>query len=278
MAITLDKLLAAYKQRIVMAKTNSVTTVAGQPYTLNDRAGFPVSTAALAAPTTNPSALTSDATTGFPTIEDPQGSNHLYLSKVEIAAPVAMSVWLLDLLVWAGPTTIPTSGTTTVTFTNGPLLSSRLPLMADGTTPNYGDVLCFAYPSTAGSAHAHTIQVTYTDQADNVNQDSTAVSTNGIPVNRLLSLPQLAGDYYKRVTGYKVNGVTSATGAMNIMVARSLGRYRTMGGVSAIFGPDYTGLPELFGGTALLLVVMADSTSSSTPYVTVEIAHMDPSA
>lgn len=277
MAITLDKILGSYKQRLALMKNQSGTAVAGQPYTTHDRTGWPLNRALAVGDVTN-GLVPVSTDTGFAALEAPQGSNHLYLSKVEIGAPVAMSVWLFDVLFWAGATTIPTTGTTTVALGSPPSFQSRVPYMADGTTRAYNEVSLFSFPSTAGSAHAHSISIDYLDQGGAAGNTGNIV-TNAIPVNRLLMHALAAGDTgVSGITGYKVNGVTSATGAMNIMAARSLGRYRTLGGLSSIYGPDYTGLPELFANSAILIVVMADSTATSTPYVNIEIAHMDPAA
>jgi hypothetical protein len=88
-----------------------------------------------------------------------------------------------------------------------------------------------------------------------------------------------AGDSgVQEITGYNVNGIASAAGAVSVMALRTLGKYRTQAGLSSIYGPDYTGLPQLFGASALLMVVYADSTAMGTPSVDLEIAHMDPDA
>jgi hypothetical protein len=277
MAITLDKLLGAYKQRLSWMKNQSGTVVAGQPYTTHDRTGWPLNRA-LAVGDVVTGLVPTGAETGFAPLETPQGSNKLYISKVEIGAPVAMSVWLFDVLFWAGATTIPTSGTTTVSLSTPPSFQARVPYMSDGSTRAYNEVSLFSFPSTAGSAHAHSISIDYLDQAGNSGNTGNIVTTS-IPVNRLLMHALASGDTgVSAIAGYKVNGATSSTGAMNIMAARSLGRYRTLGGLSSIYGPDYTGLPEVFANTAILMVVMADSTASSTPYVNLEISHIDPAA
>jgi len=53
--------------------------------------------------------------------------------------------------------------------------------------------------------------------------------------------------------------------------ARRLFLART-NGFSNIFGPDQTGMPQVFADSALLMVAYMDSTSSSLPAVTLEIA------
>jgi hypothetical protein len=275
MPLTLDKLIGAYKQRIPLIKTNSITTVAGLPFTLIDRAGFPV------AGSLNPSSVVNgevptDATAGFPTIEDPTGSNKLYLSRVAINASVAMSVELFDVLFRAGQTTIPTSGTTTVALTSRPSFTTRVPFLVDGTTRDWTQVQLFIQLSVAGSNHAHTTSIDYLDQGGAAGNTGNQ-STQNIAVNRLIRCPLAAGDTgVQELTGYNVNGIASAAGAVSALAMRSLGKFRTQGGLSTLYGPDYTGLPEIFGASALLAVVYTDSTSSGVPSVDIEIAHMDP--
>jgi hypothetical protein len=275
MPITLDKILGAYKQTIPMVKTTSITAVAGIPFTTIDRPGFPVAGAL------NPGDVASgivptDATTGFPNVEDPTGSNKLYLSRVSIASSVACSVELFDCLFIAGQTTIPTSGTTTVSLTSRPSFATRVPYMLDGVTRCWCNVQLWRYMSVAGSNHAHNTNITYLDQDGNAGTTPNE-SSQQIIVNRMTRFALAAGDTgVQEITGYNVNGVANASGAVSVMALRTLGKYRTQGGLSSIYGPDYTGLPQLFGDSALLMVVYADSTAMGLPSVDLEIAHMDP--
>lgn len=277
MAITLDKILGAYKQRIPMVKTNSVTTVAGVGSTTIDRAGFPVAGLLNPSQTTN-GVVPTDATAGYPLIEAPSGSNKLYLSRVGISATVAMSVELYDVIFQAGQTTIPTSGTTTVALSSIPSIADRIPYMEDGTTKDYQSLQIYVQMAVAGSNHAHSVSVDYLDQGGAAGNTGN-ITTQSMIVNRLIRMPLAAGDTgVSNITGYNVNGITSATGAVVVQLMRSLGVYRTQGGLSSLYGPDYTGLPQIFADSAILMVVIADSTSSGVPNVNLEIAHMDPAA
>jgi hypothetical protein len=275
MPITLDKILGAYKQRIPLVKTNSTTTVAGIPFTLINRAGFP------AEGSLNPSevingVVPTDATAGYPPVEDPTGANRLYLSRVGINANVAMSIEIFDVLFLAGQTTIPTSGTTTVALTSRPSFATRVPFMSDGVTRCWCNVQPYIYLAVAGSNHGHSTSVDYLDQGG-VAGNTGNQSTQNLIVNRMIRCPLAAGDTgVQEITGYNVNGIASAAGAVVVAAMRSLGKFRTQGGLNSTYGPDYTGLPELFGDSALLAVVYADSTSSGIPSVDLEIAHMDP--
>lgn len=277
MPITLDKILGAYKQRIPYVKTNSITTVAGTPFTLIDRAGFPVA-GALNPGNTTDGVVPTDATTGFPDINNAQGSNKIYLSKVEVSCSVAATVWLFDVLFWAGQTTIPISGTTTVTLGTPPSFTGRVPYLSDGATKDYGSVELYIQMSVAGSNHAHTASIDYLDQGGAAGNTGNQ-STQNLTVNRLIRCPLASGDSgVSGVTGYKVNGATLATGAVSALAMRRLGKFRTAGGLSSIYGPDYTGLPLVYNDSAILAVALMDSTSSGVPDITIELAHIDPDA
>jgi hypothetical protein len=270
MAITtLDGLLGAYKQLIPMSKTNVVTTVAGQPSTLVDRTGYP-GAGALNPGNTTTGIVPTDATTGFPTIQNFQSGNTGYLSRVEINTSVACSIAIYDVLFMAGQTTIPTTGTTTVTLSTQPDFSGRVPFQGDGTTRDWALVELYLQASVTWSNHAHTTAVTYTDQGG-ASGSTGNVSTQNYAANRWLRMPLAAGDSgVQRIDSYAVNGITSATGAVSVICARRL--FLARSNLSAIYGPDQTGLPIVYQDSALLLVAITDSTSSGFPAVTLEIA------
>lgn len=261
----------AYKQRVQISKTTSITSVAGQPALIFTVGGFPAAGASPANTTTG--VVPTDATTGFPIIQAFQGSNKGRLSRVEAYSPVNQVLGLYDVLFWAGPTTIPTSGTTTVALTTRPSFTSRLPFQGDGTTRNWQETELWTWLSTAGSAHAHTVSIDYTDQDGTTAQNTGNVSTNGIIVNRLLRMPWASGDNGTRdMEGYKVNGATSSTGAVVCMVMRRLWQGRVLANTMMTFGPDMTGLPEVFSDSALVLVGTPESTATNTPNVIIEIS------
>jgi hypothetical protein len=266
-----DQYIGAVKQHIQISKSGAVTTVAGQWATTLAAAGFPGAGAAPANTTTG--VVPTDATTGFPTIQNFQGGNKGYLSRVEAFSPVNQTLALFDVIFWAGPTTIPTSGTTTVTLGTQPDYSGRLPFRSDGTTPTWEEVEMWVWLSTAGSNHAHTFQMSYRDQDNNTAESSATVSTQSIVVNRLLRVPWNSGDYGARLmNGYLVNGIASATGAVTAVFMRRLWTGRVEANTHKVFGPDLTGMPEVFGTSAIMLMGLPESTSTSTPNVLIEIA------
>jgi hypothetical protein len=272
MAITtFDQYIGAYKQHIQISKSGAVTTTAGNWATTVAAAGFPGAGAAPSNTTTG--VVPTDATTGFPTIQAFNGSNKGYLSRVEAFSPVNQTLALFDVIFWAGPTTIPTSGTTTVTLGTQPSFTGRLPFRSDGTTPAYEEVEMWVWLSTAGSNHAHTFQMSYKDQDDNTAESSATVSTQNVAVNRMLRVPWNSGDYGARLmNGYLVNGATSSTGAVTAVFMRRLWTGRCEANTHKVFGPDLTGMPEVFGTSAIMLMGLPESTSTSTPNVLIEIA------
>lgn len=263
--------VGAYKQHIQISKTASLTTVAGQWSPLFTQAGFPGAASAPANTTTG--VVPTSATAGFPVINAFAGSNKGFLSRVEAFSPVNQVLGLYDVLFWAGPTTIPTTGTTTVALTGRPSYATRVPFQSDGTTRNWAETELWVWLSTAGSNHAHTMSIDYTDQDGNTAVNTGNLSTQNIAVNRMLRLPWAAGDFGAReMEGYKVNGIASATGAVVAMVLRRIWQGRVPANTTMTFGPDLTGMPEVYATSALMLASLPESTASSTPHVLIEIA------
>lgn len=268
---TFDEYIGAFKQHIQISKSAAVTTTAGNWATTFASAGFPGAASAPANTTTG--VVPTDATAGFPVIQNFQGANRGYLSRVEGFSTVNQTIALFDLLFWAGPTTIPTSGTTTVTLSGQPSFSGRLPLRSNGTTPRWEEVEMWVWLSTAGSSHAHTFQMSYRDQDNNTAESSATVSTNNVAVNRILRIPWNTGDYGAQLmNGYLVNGVTSASGAVTAMFVRRLWAGRLEANTYKVFGPDLTGMPQVFDSSALFMAALPESTSTGTPAVLIEIA------
>jgi hypothetical protein len=272
MAITsFDQYIGAYKQRVSIHKTAGVTTVAGQWATNWRAAGSP---GAGTAPSNVATGLVpTDALTGFPNIINFQVGNKGYLSRIEAQSPVSQTIALYDVLFWAGPTTIPTSSFTEVTLGSQPSFSGRLPLRADGVTPAWEEVEMWVWLTTAGSNHAHSFQMSYKDQDDNTAELSLSVSTQNVAINRMLRIPYGANDYGARLmNGYRVNGVASAAGAVTAVFMRKLWAGRVNANTYQVFGPDLTGMPEVFQDSALMMLCLPESTSTSTPFVVAEIA------
>lgn len=272
MAITtFDQYVGAYKQHIQVSKSGAVTTTAGNYATTFAAAGFPGAGSTPGNTTTG--LVPTDATTGFPTIQTFQGSNKGYLSRVEGFSTVNQTLALYDVLFWAGPTTIPTGTPTIVTLNTQPSFSGRLPFRSDGITRAWEEVEMWVWLSTAGSNHAHSFSMSYRDQDNNTAESSATVSTQNVAVNRILRVPWNAGDYGAQLmNGYTVNNIASASGAVVAMFMRRLWHGRLEANTYKVFGPDLTGMPEVFDTSALMLVGVPESTSTGTPALYIEIA------
>jgi hypothetical protein len=276
MAITqanaMNEILHAHKQRIIMARTASQTIVAGQPSTLISVAGNP------AAGSLNPGNTTTgivpiDSDAGYPNLDTFGVGKTGYLASVEFASTVQGSVAIYDVLFAAGQTTIPTSGTTTVTLGSQPSFASRVPFKSDGVTRDYRQVDLFLQASVAWSNHAHSTAVTYLDEGGNSSSTGN-VSTQNIIVNRWIRCRLAAGDEgVSQISSYAVNGIASAAGAVSVICARLLFIARGIAN-SAFYGPDQTGLPQVFDTSALLVVPLADGGASGLPSVRLTIAEV----
>jgi hypothetical protein len=115
--------------------------------------------------------------------------------------------------------------------------------------------------------------MSYKDQDDNTAESSATVSTQNVAVNRMLRVPWNSGDYGARLmNGYLVNGATSSTGAVTAVFMRRLWTGRVEANTLKTWGPDMTGMAQVFDTSALMLMALPESTSTSTPNVLIEIA------
>jgi hypothetical protein len=273
MAITtLDGYLAAYKQYVTINKTNTVTTVAAQPSTLIDRAGIP------AAGSLNPNQITNglvptDATTGYPPIAAFNGSNLGYVTNVMASTNVATGLVLYDVLFEAGQVTIPTSGTTVTSLTSQPSFAGRVPYDSGGVNRDYTTCELWARTgSVAWSNHAHSVTVTYVDDANNSPEATANASTQSFIINRMIRVPLNAGDRgVRQINSFTLNGIASAGGNVVIAVMRKIFAVRLVPGFNQ-FSLDQIGMPEVFGDSALLPVVRTDSTTSPVLDIQLEIS------
>jgi hypothetical protein len=270
MAITTyDQLVTAYAQRLTIFKNTAVTTLSGLPFTVFTAAGFPVAGASNPANTTT-GVVPVSGNTGYPTIEAPQGSNLLYLRSITAGVSLPLSITIYDVLFWAGAVVIPTTGSTVTSLTSRPSFAGRVPFMADGVTRDWSQVELWTHAALATGNQAHTIAIDYLDQGGAAGT-TPAISTNSLTVNRMVRMPLAAGDTgVSDVTGFTIVGAASATGSLSVLALRRIRRFRVP--LSAIYGPDYTGMPQIFPTSALMAVVVTDGTSSGAIDLDLEIA------
>jgi hypothetical protein len=260
MAITtLDGLIAAVKQRVIMQKTSSRTSVAAIPFSVFDLSGNP-GAGTLSAGNTANGVVPTNATNGYPKLPTPAGD--LYLSRAEARSPVACWLDVYDALFACGAYAFNAD----TTLDSQPSYSGRLPVGGDYTGLELWIETVTAFTNNPS------FQVNYLDQDGDAGDTGAVASGAALTLGRMFHMPLAAGDSgIQQIT--RVRGTVATAGTFNVLVLRHLCGFRINGanqGEVQDFGR--LGLPKIFGGSALRLVVTADGTSTSTPSLRLEVA------
>jgi hypothetical protein len=264
---TLDGYIGSTKQVIPFSRTTTRTSVANVWFSLFDIDGNP-GAGVLAGTSTTAGVVPTDATAGCPLINFSSGVG--YLATVDFGSTVASRLMLAD-IIWKGGAYAYNSGTTTLSAQ--PSYSSRVP----GGTDYTGTQIWLEVSTAFTSATTWSLQVTYTDQSGNTGH--TTVTTGSLVAaaltkGKMLQLALQSGDSgVQKIESVIVTTGAAAAGAFNVLVLRPL----WSGRVSAAnqgdcHGIDRTGMPVVFGDSAIALFVNADSTSTGFPDVQFEIA------
>jgi hypothetical protein len=207
-----------------------------------------------------------DATAGCPIITNFSGTG--YVTGVQFANTVACRLQLFDML-WKGGAYAYNSGTTTLSAQ--PTYASRVP------GGDYNGIQIWIEVSTAFvTGSTWSVTVNYADQSAGA---GTTVSTGNLTVanlilGRMIQLPLGAGDSgVQWIVNVAVTTGGMTAGAFNVLVLRPLwqGRVFLVNGGDAHTW-DRTAWPQVYGDSALVLAVNADSTSSGLPDTLVQIA------
>lgn len=269
MAITTgDGYIAAAKEKLLVAKTATATTVAAQWHTLLDRAGNP-GAGSLAVGNTANGLVPTDATAGFPVISAFGGGNTGYLTGLSYSNSVASRFALYDRLFHVGSISMTSLATTTLS--SQPSFLGRVP---NGTGAGCEIWLEF---NTAVSATATTVTVTYTNEGGTTGRTTGSSGTlSGYITGRLFRMPLQAGDKgVQKIETVVVGGTVATTGTVNVIVARPLitGLRVAVAGAGDVLGLDRTGMPVVYDTSALWPIIAADSTNSGVPDIHLEIAN-----
>lgn len=262
MAITtLDGLIGSTKQIISINKFTTRTTVSANWSSLFDIAGCP-GAGTLAGVSTTTGTVPTDATAGCPPINAFGGGATGYLMQMSVGSTLPMRMKLVDML-WKGGAyafNANTSGNTPTSY------SSRIP------GGDYTGTEIWLEQVTAGTG-IQNVNVTYINQAGTSGRSTGTVATATNIIGRLHRLPLQAGDTgVQGVTG--VVGSVATVGTFNILVVRPLWTgMATIANDAANYGPDQTGMPEVFADSALVMFVAANSTSSGQPEMQFVIAN-----
>jgi len=266
MAISsVDGWFAASKQRVLMLKTGTVTTVAAQPFSLFAANGNP-GAGTLAVGNTTTGVLFTDATAGCPTINAFGGGATGYLANGKFSNDRAGGMILYDRIWGAGAISLTTLATTT--FSSQPSIAARLP------ATDYELVEILIELTTTVSATATTITATYTNEAGTTGRSvPVAQSVNGFTTPRIIALPLAAGDRgVQKIESVTVGGTVASAGAFNIIIARRLARFDIrVANAQDTQGWDIMGAPQIYADSALWMVSQPDGTSSGTPYLEFDI-------
>jgi hypothetical protein len=252
MAITtLDGLIASVKRRVVYQKTASRTAVANIPFSVFDQAGNPGAGTIAVGNTTN-GIVPTDAIAGYPAIASPTGS--LYINRIQARSSVACWLDLYDCVFSAGAFAFNAN----TTLTAQPSYASRLP------NTDYNGLELWIEAATAFTGN-QSIRVQYLDQGGAAG-DTGTIATGVAPIlGRMLMLPLAAGDSgIQRVD--VVTSTVSTAGTFNVHVMRWLWGCRINGANQGVSDSLLrSGLQQIYGDSALRLVVTADSTATGLP-------------
>jgi hypothetical protein len=262
MAITsLSDYYGAARQRVVMQRTATVTSVALFPFSVFSAAGAP-GAGTLAGTSTTAGVVPTDATAGCPVITAFGGGASGYLAAVEFTNTVSGRLSLYDML-WKGGA-YPFNAS--VTLSSQPSYSSRVPGGTD-----FGGCQIWLETVTAFTGN-QSIAVTYEDAVNGTGRTTGTIATGVAPtIGRMRLLNLQAGDYSpKKIES--VTGTVATVGTFNVLVLRPLWSGRvSLANEGETHGPERTGMIEVFADSALVMNVQADSTSTGLPLLSTTI-------
>ncbi len=257
--LTRDDYIAAKKQRAIINKTAGITSTAFMPTQNMHAAGNP-GAGTLAGASAN-GVLQDDATAGYPVLNAFDAGAKGYLTRVEAYSPVAMDFLIADVLWKGGAYAFNVNQALTT-----PSWSGRVPGGTD-----FSGLELWAEAVTAFTG-VPAITVSYTDQGGAAGSTGSIAAPAALGIARQYQLPLASGDNGIQSLTNVLCG-TATVGTFNLLVVRPLLRSRMGANESKIFDLTQTGMPELFSTSALAAMVTPDSTSTSTPYVALEVAN-----
>lgn len=259
---TLDGLIAAARQRVLLSKTGARTTVAFAAASMFDVAGNP-GAGVLAGTSTTTGVVPTDATAGCPVLNAFGGGASGAISRIEGNNTVACRIQLYDML-WKGGAyafNASTTGQAPASF------ASRIP---GGT--EYAGLELWYEQVTAGTG-VQNVAVTYLNESAVSKSTGTVAAPAAMILGRMMHLPLAAGDKgLQGVTG--VVGSVATVGTFNILVMRPLAEVRVRVANDGVV-QDFlaTGLPVIYADSALVMVVTADSTAAGLAELVVDVVN-----
>ena len=262
MAITsLDDYIGAAKQRLLISKAARSTSFQSATSVI-DVAGMP-GAGVLAGTSTTAGVVPTDADAGFPVINAFGGGALGYLTKIEFSNVAIARMIVFDLLFKAGAYAYNAN----TGLTSQPSFASRVP------NSDYKGLEIWAETVTATTG-TQAWEVTYTNEGGTGSRTTGATSCGAAPgVGRMWRLPLQTGDLGVQSID-NVKGTVASAGTGNILVMRRLWTGRINGPLQGeIIDLIGTGMPRVFDDSALMVVVVADGTSTGACDLTIEIAN-----
>jgi hypothetical protein len=255
---TVDGFVAAAKQRSLWYKTTTRTTVAGGWFSMFDVAGNP-GAGTLAIGNTANGVVHTDVTAGYPTVNTFGGGATGYVGRVGYANSVISQLRLFDRIFSCGAYAFNAN----TNLASQPSFSGRVPSGPDWT----GLELWAEQVTTATGNQA--VNVGYTNEAGTAARSTGAIGIGAAPtVGRCWPLPLQSGDRGVQLIS-NVTGTVASAGTFNVNVLRPLwSGYVAAASAYAINDFLTVGLPQVFADSALYVLTMAPSgTSSGIPFV-----------
>ncbi len=243
--LTLNDYIGSAKQIIPHTRTALRTTVANTWFSVFDIDGAP-GAGVIAGTSTAAGVVPTDATAGCPPVNFSSG------------------------LVFKAGAYAYNSGTTSLG--SQPSYSGRMP-----GSSYVGTQIWIEVTTAFTSATTWSVVVTYTDQAGNPTHSTIttgSLAAAALTKGKMLQLALASGDSgVSKIESVVVTTGAAAAGAFNVLVMRPLWSGRVSGANSGdCHGMDRTGLPQVFGDSALVVAVNADSTSTGLIDCAFEIA------
>lgn len=259
---TLDGLIAAAKQRLLLSKSASATSVALMPQSVFAQAGNP-GAGTLAGTSTTTGVKPDDATAGCPPINAFGGGATGYIARIEWKSSVACRIQLYDCLAKYGAYAFNASGSG-----NTPVdISSRVPGGTDFTG------LELWYEQVTAGTLVQNVAVTYNDNSGTSRSTGTVAAPAAMILGRMFQLPLAAGTVgIKGITG--VVGSVASAGTFNLLIMRPLGEARIrVANDGVVQDMLSTGMPQVFADSALMMIVTPDSTATGLPEAIIDVVN-----
>jgi hypothetical protein len=252
---TLDEIIASTRRRVILLKTGSQTSVAFIPFTVFNLAGNP-GLGTLAVGNTANGIVPTDAIAGYPTVA---AAASLYINRINARNSVAGWIDLYDTVFSCGAYAYNAD----TTLASQPSYAARLP------NTDYNGLELWIEAVTAFTGN-QTVEINYLDQGGAAG-DTGAIATGVAPIlGRMLQLSLAAGDSgIQQIV--RVRSSVATVGTFNVHVMRWLWGCRIN---SAYYGVSESllksGLSQIYGDSALRIVVSADSTATGLPALRME--------